>query len=332
MCTCGPQDALTREGEHALQVAAGSQVTAANLDSLEDGLHQRQFVAGGGEPHQHQPPIPPQRAERVRDRAGGCGQYDGGIGIARFGRGARGACGRGLFRRRIHHRSAQSLVERELQRQVSQSAEAEQGNCLARLQAGFAQGAESGPPGAAQRRRHLRRQIVGHAHQPRCRRQHPVAKSTLQGVPEVGLLRAEAFPSAGAPRTRPAGGPQEGDAGAIAGLPFRDPVAHRLNASDAFMAQPERRQRQLRQAADKQVGVAQTAGVDAQPYLARPRFARLPALDFDPAARLAQHYGNTLHHARQYIEIAFRNRRRSRRRFPWIRPKVARPTGRKNTR
>ena len=127
----------------------------------------------------------------------------------------------------------------------------------------------------------------------------------MQGVAEVGLLRTEALAAGGAPLAGSAGGAQEGDARAVAGRPAVDAGADRLHAADAFVAQRERRQRQLLEAGDEEIGVAEAAGFHAEQDFAGGGFGEVQRFDGDGSAGVGEDSGSGVGtaHGEEYNEI-----------------------------
>ena len=128
----------------------------------------------------------------------------------------------------------------------------------------------------------------------------------MQGVAEVGLLGAEALAAGGAPLAGAAGGAEKGDARAVAGEPIVDAGADRFHAADAFVAQSEGRQRQLLQAGDEQVGMADAAGLHAQQDFAGGGFGEVERFDGDGSSGVCQDgcSGMGAAHAEEYNENA----------------------------
>ena len=210
-----------------------------------------------------------------------------------------------LFLRGIGDRGAQSLVERDLEREVAEPAVAEEGHGLAGCEGSFAERPVGGPAGAAERRRIGGGETGGHAHQRGGGSEGIVAERALQGVAEVGLLGTEAFAAGGAPLAGAAGGAEEGDAGAVAGRPAGHAGADRFHAADAFVAERKRGERQLFQPGDEKIGVAQAAGFHAEQDFAGGGLGEVEGFDGDGAAGVGEDGGSGVGtaHGEEYSEI-----------------------------
>src|SRR5674476_350051 len=207
------QDAIASESEDGGQVVARAQIAAADGDALQNRIDQGKFVRSDGQAHQDERAVAAQQAEGLRD-GGWRGREDNrGIHVAQRAGIRAGGAGEGqLFFRGIGNRRAQSLVERDLERQVAEAAVAEEGHRLAGGEGSFAERSVGGPTGAVERRSIGGGKMGGNTDQGGGWRQRVVDERALQGIAEVGLFRTETLAAGGAPLPGSAGCAQKGDA------------------------------------------------------------------------------------------------------------------------
>src|ERR1035437_3043519 len=147
------QDAIASESEHGGQVVARAQIAAADGDALQNRIDQGKFVRSDGQAHQDERAVAAQQSEGLRDGSWRGREDNRGIHVAQRAGIRAGGAGEGqLFFRGIGNRRAQSLVERDLERQVAEAAVAEEGHRLAGGEGSFAERSVGVPTGAAERR------------------------------------------------------------------------------------------------------------------------------------------------------------------------------------
>ncbi len=300
------QMALAGKGEDGGEIVARAEVAAADSDAFEDGIDQGKFVGGDRQADQDERAVAAQGAEGLRNGGWGGGEDNGGIHAARRRRvGAGGVSEREFFRGGIGHEGAQSLMEGELECQVAEAAEAEEGDGLAGGECSFAESSVGGPAGAAERGCISGRQFERNAHEGGGGSHGVIAKRALEGVAEVGLFGTEALAAGDAPLAGSTGGAQKGDARAVAGGPIVNAGADRLDAADAFVTEGEGDEGKLLQACDEEVGVAESTGFHAEENFAGGGFGEVERFDGDGSPGVGQDGGSGVGaaHAEEYNEI-----------------------------
>jgi len=220
-------------------------------------------------------------AEGLRDGAPGIGGRQGQLGAQR----AR------LLELRLAHIDRDhpdAEVAGVLQCQMADAAQSEDCQALVGPETGAAHCTERGPAGAAEGSGCHGGQIGRYPCQLGGRHVDQPSHRAVPGVAVRELSGAEPLFAGGAQLAAATGGGEEGDADPVADRQAGDAVADRAHAADAFVAHDERRQRQLLEPRDHEVGVANPARLDRHLGLSGRRRPGIVLAHLDGAARRRQ--------------------------------------------